>query len=204
MKTLRSLVVLSLIGSVAGAFAACPAGADQQTPPPKTVEPHSSKASQGSPVVKSPKHDWVKHTNCGADPAAISITFARNAAPNTVNVIGTIRNVGDAPQAGSRVRGHQFAYLYAVGMSAFPEPNQPIATAVVPPLGVGEDFTIRRTLDYPFTEGDVPTQLRLMFMGEPDVGIHPEVFNCNTANDNLLITVDKKPLYPYGADSYRR
>jgi hypothetical protein len=152
------------------------------------------------PAVRHPMPGAIKHTFCGADPAAVSITFALNRPAQTVDVVGTVKNIGNAPQAASRVQGLQFAQLYAIGFGQT-NTNRPIARALVPPLAVNQEVTVHSILRYPLTGGDVPPQFRLEYLGDADRG-DPRPVDCDIDNNQLTVTADKKPLYPLGTGTY--
>lgn len=188
------IIAAVALSSLATVLASAPGAA--QTPSPGAT------AGPMRPSLNVPLQRVQVHTTCGADPAAVSITYAYvKGARNQVDVIGTIKNIGNGPQS-SHVAGYQNAYLYAIGMSSF-RPNVPIATGAVPVLGINQEYKVTRRLTYPFTLGDVPTQFRLTFVGNPDIGQRPFLFDCDMSNDGLLVTADKRPFYPAGASTYQ-
>ncbi|GEM_PF-4574869 len=158
-----------------------------------------------TPVNAAPKVPGTPNapkTRCGADPAAYSIRYhIVDPAAKRVDVIGTIKNVGTQGQSPAVV-GHQMAYLYAIGMSHITATTAIAQVAVPQMTAPGQTVTVHHVFTYPFTLGDVPTQFRLTFSGDPDIATHTNEFDCNRDNDTLLVTSDQRPFYPSGATTY--
>jgi hypothetical protein len=199
MLSSRVRAALGAAGSLAViALAVVPASA--QTPSPK--QPAMAPAIVPPAITKSMAPKNMPKTMCGADPSAYSIRYhIVDLGAKRVDVIGTIKNVGTQGQSPAVV-GHQFAYLYAIGMSHI-SATTPIAQVPVPQMTApGQTVIVHHVFTYPFTLGDVATQFRLTFAGDPDIGTHTNEFDCNRDNDTLLFDADQRPFYPAGSTTY--